>query len=117
MGDPNRLEQVLVNLIGNALDAAEGESSPRIDIACGKAGDQVWLSVRDHGPGLSADAQTRLFEPFFTTKAAGVGLGLGLAISAGILRDLGGSLSGVNHPEGGAIFTLELSAFHEENHD
>jgi C4-dicarboxylate-specific signal transduction histidine kinase len=116
MGDANRLEQVLVNLIGNALDAAEGESSPRIEIDCEVVGELVRLTVRDHGPGLGADAQSRLFEPFFTTKAAGAGLGLGLAISAGILRDLGGTLEGANHPEGGAIFTLELAYCQEADH-
>jgi len=117
MGDANRLEQVLVNLIGNALDAAEGESAPRIEIDCEIVGKRVRLTVRDHGPGLGPDAQSRLFEPFFTTKAAGVGLGLGLAISADILRDLGGTLSGINHPAGGAIFTLELALAPEGKHD
>ena len=57
---------------------------------------------------LSDEAQAKLFEPFFTTKPAGDGLGLGLAISAGIIRDFGGSLHGANHAEGGAVFTLEL---------
>jgi len=117
MGDANRLEQVLVNLIGNALDAVEGESAPRIEIDCEIVGKRVRLTVRDHGPGLEPDAQSRLFEPFFTTKAAGVGLGLGLAISADILRDLGGTLSGINHPAGGAIFTLELALAPEGKHD
>ncbi len=117
MGDANRLEQVLVNLIGNALDAVEGESAPRIEIDCEIVGNRVRLTVRDHGPGLEPDAQSRLFEPFFTTKAAGVGLGLGLAISADILRDLGGTLSGINHPAGGAIFTLELALAPEGKHD
>nr|MBL8412609.1 sensor histidine kinase [Dechloromonas sp.] len=117
MGDANRLEQVLVNLIGNALDAVEGESAPRIEIDCEIVGKRVRLTVRDHGPGLGPDAQSRLFEPFFTTKAAGVGLGLGLAISADILHDLGGTLSGINHPDGGAIFTLELALAQEEKDD
>lgn len=108
LADPNRLEQVLVNLIGNALDAMAGQPQPRLELAWEQAGDCVRLSVRDHGPGLGDEAQARLFEPFFTTKAAGDGLGLGLAISAGIIRDFGGSLHGANHPGGGAVFTLEL---------
>ena len=106
--DPNRLEQVLINLIGNALDAMAGQPAPHLELTWARAGDSVRLQVRDHGPGLSEEALGHLFEPFFTTKAAGEGLGLGLAISAGIIRDFGGNLSGANHPDGGAVFTLEL---------
>ncbi|HYD95870.1 MAG TPA: ATP-binding protein [Noviherbaspirillum sp.] len=106
--DANRLEQVLINLIGNALDAMAGQSRPQLELAWERDGDVVRLHVRDHGPGLSEEAQSRLFEPFYTTKPAGEGLGLGLAISAGIVRDFGGSLHGANHPGGGAVFTLEL---------
>ncbi|MCK6411529.1 MAG: ATP-binding protein [Azonexus sp.] len=106
--DANRLEQVLINLIGNALDAMAGQAAPRIELSWDSAAGRIRLAVRDHGPGLSAEAEQHLFEPFFTTKPAGDGLGLGLAISAGILRDFGGSLHGSNHPDGGAVFTLEL---------
>ena len=106
--DANRLEQVLVNLIGNALDAMAGQAAPRLELSWECVGQTVRLHVRDHGPGLSDEALARLFEPFFTTKAAGDGLGLGLAISAGIVRDFGGNLQGANHPDGGAVFTLEL---------
>ena len=108
--DANRLEQVLVNLAGNALDAMEGQGAPALDITARRQGDRMVLQVRDRGPGLSQDAQTHLFEPFFTTKDAGSGLGLGLAISAGIVADAGGSLRAQNHADGGAIFTLDLPA-------
>ncbi|NMG45134.1 sensor histidine kinase [Aromatoleum toluvorans] len=108
MCDANRLEQVLVNLIGNALDAMAGQDRPRLELRCERADGVVRLQVRDHGPGLSDEVQPHLFEPFFTTKPAGEGLGLGLAISAGIVRDFGGSLQGANQPDGGAVFTLEL---------
>lgn len=108
MCDANRLEQVLINLIGNALDAMADQPRPRLELGWECAQGMVRLHVRDHGPGLSDEAQARLFEPFFTTKSAGDGLGLGLAISAGIVRDFGGSLHGANHPDGGAVFTLEL---------
>ncbi len=116
--DANRLEQVLVNLIGNALDAMDGQLVPRIEIDCYGCDGQARLSVRDHGAGLAAEALAHLFEPFFTTKAAGVGLGLGLTISAGIVRDFGGTLSGANHPDGGAVFTLQIPLLDEaERHD
>jgi two-component system C4-dicarboxylate transport sensor histidine kinase DctB len=68
----------------------------------------VHLTVRDNGPGLSEAAFAKLFEPFFTTKPAGEGLGLGLTLSAGILNENGGNLSAINHPDGGACFTLAL---------
>ena len=75
----------------------------------------VRLDVRDHGTGLGDDVKAHLFEPFFTTKEAGVGLGLGLAISAGIVSDFGGTLSGANHSDGGALFTLEIPLAKEEH--
>ena len=116
--DANRLEQVLVNLIGNALDAMDGQPTPRIELDCAGSDGQARLSVRDHGPGLAEEALAHLFEAFFTTKAAGVGLGLGLTISAGIVRDFGGTLSGANHPDGGAVFTLQIPLLDEvDRHD
>jgi len=116
--DANRLEQVLVNLIGNALDAMDGQPTPRIELDCAGIDGQARLSVRDHGPGLAEEALAHLFEAFFTTKAAGVGLGLGLTISAGIVRDFGGTLSGANHPDGGAVFTLQIPLLDEaERHE
>ena len=106
--DPNRLEQVLVNLARNALDAMEGCANPALDIGVRRDGDRVLIEVRDRGPGISDEARGRLFEPFFTTKDADSGLGLGLAISAGIVADFGGTLAAANHPDGGAVFTVEL---------
>ncbi len=106
--DANRLEQVLINLIGNALDAMHDQPAPCIELACESVDQIARLTVRDHGAGLDEAALSHLFEPFYTTKEAGVGLGLGLTISAGIVRDFGGTLTGANHPEGGALFTLEL---------
>jgi len=108
--DPNRLEQVLVNLAGNALDAMEGQHAPVVDISASRCDGRILIRVRDRGPGISEEASGRLFEPFFTTKEAGGGLGLGLAISAGIVADFGGALSAHNQPEGGAVFTVDLPA-------
>lgn len=112
--DPNRLEQVLVNLIGNALDAMKHQPDPRLSLHAYESGGMVHLTVRDNGPGLSEDAFARLFEPFFTTKPAGEGLGLGLTLSAGILNENGGTLTAINHPDGGACFTLALPQAREE---
>ncbi|MFD1626187.1 sensor histidine kinase [Azospirillum griseum] len=118
--DANRLEQVLVNLLTNALDALADAPDPAITIAASRQTDRVRVTVADNGPGLSDTARDRLFEPFFTTKDVGKdggketetggGLGLGLAISAGIVRDFGGTLSGTNGPDGGALFAIDLPA-------
>lgn len=108
LADSNRLEQILVNLVANALDATEGMETPRIGLSASMDGDRVRIEVRDNGPGFGESERERLFEPFFTTKDSGGGLGLGLAISAGIARDFGGSLSAANLAEGGALFVLDL---------
>lgn len=112
--DPNRLEQVLVNLIGNALDALAGSTDARLALRSHLAGGKARLTIRDNGPGLSEEAFARLFEPFFTTKPAGQGLGLGLTLSAGILDEVGGSLDVSNHPDGGACFTMVLPLAKQE---
>ncbi|WP_425428761.1 sensor histidine kinase [Caballeronia novacaledonica] len=104
-----RLEQVFINLIGNALDAVASCDKPRIVVELNAHEDMIELVVRDNGPGIPADALPRLFEPFFTTKEMGQGLGLGLAISSAIARDYGGTLLARNReapivadgPEGG----------------
>ena len=106
--DELRLEQVLINLLGNALDATSGVSSPRIVIDIEAAESTLSIAVRDNGPGIPDDVLPRLFEPFFTTKEMGQGLGLGLAISSSIARDCGGSLVARNAPDGGAEFVLTL---------
>ena len=111
--DPIRLEQVLINLIGNALDAMKGAAVKHLWIRCAAEHDHIVIHIRDSGSGLDEEIQQHLFEPFFTTKEPGVGLGLGLAISAGITREFGGVLHGSNHPEGGAVFTIELPTAQE----
>ena len=112
LADANRLEQVLVNLFANALDAML-ESPVRqlsITMRTDDADDAfVDIVVADTGPGIPDAVRARLFEPFFTTKPPGAGLGLGLAISAGIVRELGGTLrADAPSPAGGASFTLRL---------
>lgn len=108
MGGRVRLQQVIVNLIGNALDAMETTARPEITLSLDCAEGRFRLHLRDTGPGLSEAALAQAFDPFFTTKAPGKGLGLGLSISYNIVRDFNGRLIAANHPEGGAVFTLEL---------
>ncbi len=109
MGGQVRLQQVLVNLLSNALDAMERLEHPVIDITLHREGNRQKVDVRDRGPGLSDDTLAQLFDPFFTTKSPGKGLGLGLSISYNIVRDFGGTLAARNHPDGGAIFTVDLA--------
>ncbi len=105
MGDRMRVEQVLVNLLRNALDATKSERNPTVEIIL-SAGETATLTVRDNGPGIEdLDA---LFEPFYTTKQPGDGVGLGLAISSGIVNDLGGRLTARNGQNGGAVFEMQL---------
>lgn len=108
-----RLEQVLVNLIRNAIDATAEVSQPEsvtVDVCVEPIENWVRITVRDFGPGIPADVLPRLFEPFFTTKDDGLGLGLGLAISLAIIEDFGGRLVGRNAQDGagGAEFIIEL---------
>ena len=112
--DLNRLEQVIVNLLSNALDAMQHVTHRRILIEARQDGDAVTIEVHDNGSGISEQVAAHLFEPFFTTKDQGVGLGLGLAISAGIVRDFGGTLRASRSRLGGAVFVIRLKAVHEE---
>ncbi|HEY9239876.1 MAG TPA: ATP-binding protein, partial [Burkholderiaceae bacterium] len=106
--DENRLEQVLINLIGNALDAMEAAPVRRLTLDAAIDDAVVRIEVLDTGTGLDAQALQHLFEPFFTTKPSGVGLGLGLAISRDIVHEFGGDIEAFARPEGGARFCLYL---------
>jgi two-component system C4-dicarboxylate transport sensor histidine kinase DctB len=106
--DDLRLEQVLINLLGNALDATADVHPPRISIEIEVADANLSFAVSDNGPGIPDDVLPHLFEPFFTTKEMGHGLGLGLAISSSIARDCGGTLVARNGQNGGALFVLTL---------
>lgn len=111
-GDQLRLEQVVVNLLRNAFDATIGIKNPQIDLILTQ-GETVKVTVRDNGHGI-ADLDA-LFEPFYTTKQPGDGVGLGLAISSGIVSDLGGRLTARNAARGGAVFEVELPPFNEDD--
>lgn len=104
-----RLEQVLVNLIGNALQAMADAPDPRLTLAIDTDNRHVRISVADTGPGIPEEYLSRIFEPFFTTKTPGSGLGLGLSISSRIIDDLGGQLDAANLTGAGALFTITLT--------
>ena len=104
-GDRLRLEQVIINLLRNAIDATKSVDDPRIDVILA-VGETVTLTVRDNGQGI--DDLEQLFEPFYTTKQPGDGVGLGLAISSGIVNDLGGRMTARNGAGGGAVFEVQL---------
>jgi two-component system C4-dicarboxylate transport sensor histidine kinase DctB len=114
--DANRLEQVLVNLVVNALDAMQDTAVRHLEVSVRERAGRVSIAVRDTGPGIAPELLPRIFEPFVTTKEPGAGLGLGLAISAGIIREFGGSLVAANRPQGGAEFTIDLASA-METHD
>lgn len=111
MADRIRLEQVIINLLRNALDATKGRAEPAIELILA-TGETAVLGVRDNGPGIS-DLQ-KLFEPFWTTKKPGEGTGLGLAISSSIVSDFGGRLTAHNAEEGGAVFEMQLPLISED---
>ncbi|AQR64382.1 hypothetical protein BXU06_04385 [Aquaspirillum sp. LM1] len=107
-GAAGRIQQVLINLLQNAVDATAGQPAPKVSVSLHLADGCAWVRVADNGPGLSPAVQQRLFEPFFTTKPVGEGTGLGLSISFGIVEQHGGQLRADNAAEGGACFTLRL---------
>lgn len=107
-GRPGHIQQVVMNLVQNALDAMEEVENPAIDISIGSDGDRAVLKVADRGPGVSEDVALKIFDPFFTTKPVGQGTGLGLSISYKIVMENNGTLSVENRPEGGAVFRLTL---------
>ncbi len=109
-GSRFRLEQVVTNLLRNAVDAVEGSEIRQVTLTLG--GDEAtrWIEIRDTGHGLGKLTLAELQEPFTTTRESGRGMGLGLAISAGILRDHGGEMVARNGKGGGAVFRVTLPA-------
>jgi two-component system NtrC family sensor kinase len=112
--DPLLLHQVFLNIVMNAEQAIAAKGGPgrieltaAFDVAIGR----IVATVRDTGSGIPEDALTRIFEPFYTTKEVGKGTGLGLAIVYGIMQEHGGHIAAANHPDGGAVFTVELPAY------
>ncbi|WP_269584740.1 sensor histidine kinase [Roseibium sp. Sym1] len=103
-----RLEQVVVNLLSNAVDAVANSPLPKVALSLHREGDQAVLTVADNGPGIDAESLPQVFDPFFTTKDVGAGLGLGLSIAYKIVHDFSGTLKAANLDEGGAMFTMRL---------
>lgn len=112
-GGEVRLGQVFVNLISNAADAMEGRADKAITIEISETG-PLTVSVCDTGPGI--DMPDKVFEPFYSTKVVGAseGMGLGLSISYGIVQSFGGDIRGGNAPGGGAVFSVQLERWQEE---
>ncbi len=107
-GGAVRLQQVVLNLISNAVDAMAETPEKRIEISLRESPQDAQILLRDTGPGL--EAPEKIFEPFYTTKSTGSGdgMGLGLSISYGIVQSFGGAIKGETYPGGGAVFTVTL---------
>ncbi|WP_260293377.1 ATP-binding protein [Sedimenticola hydrogenitrophicus] len=108
MSDMVQLEQVLVNLITNAVHAVEPQAERWIQISVSTKRGKAIIEILDNGPGIAKENLGRIFDPFFTTKSEERGLGLGLSISYRIVEMMHGSLTAANREQGGAVFTLQL---------
>ncbi len=106
--DTAQVQQVLLNLLDNAIDAVDRNGEVTVSTGATADGQGVWLTVTDDGPGIPEPVLARIFEPFFTTKSPGQGTGLGLSIAYSIIRKLGGELQAANVPGAGASFTITL---------
>ncbi|WP_293268609.1 ATP-binding protein [Neptunomonas sp.] len=110
--DSVQLEQVILNLITNALDAINDQSEKQITIDCLHQHERLEIHVRDNGPGISNELREQIFEPFFTTKRRSQSLGLGLSISYNIIKSFGGRLMIDNDdPGSGASFCIQLPKY------
>lgn len=107
-GNPIHLEQVLINLIANAADAMEHSAVRVLSIGVSPGDGAVEIGISDTGSGIAATELANLFDPFYSTKQAGRGLGLGLSISYGLVRDIGGTITVQSRPGQGSTFTVRL---------
>ena len=109
-GQPNELQQVVVNLVKNAIEATldADTDSPRVDVTGGVADDGVWCRVSDNGSGIPESDRSRIFDPFFTTKDPGRGTGLGLNIVYRLVTKFRGVIVVERSPSGGASFLLRF---------
>ncbi|MCA8967868.1 MAG: hypothetical protein KDC48_23510, partial [Planctomycetes bacterium] len=107
-GGPVRLQQVVLNVVSNALDAMQDSDSRRLWIGIETDDAHATLTVRDSGAGIAPEVMDNIFVPFYTTKEVQQGLGLGLSISYGIVRGFGGGIVARNAAGGGAEFVIRL---------
>ncbi|MEM7564587.1 MAG: ATP-binding protein [Pseudomonadota bacterium] len=115
-GDSIRLEQVVINLINNAIDAMQEATPKRLVIKLTKQDSHAMIEFSDSGSGFDEADLAHLFEPFYTTKPSGQGTGLGLSISSTILREHSGSLEADNAQHGGAVMTVKLPLLDANDH-
>ncbi len=108
MTDPVKIDQILVNLIRNSIDAMKNTDKKQLDIHLSINGPEAELRIADSGHGIDPTSMEHLFEPFFTTKDAGDGLGLGLSITFRIIKEIGGSIQATENHFGGATFIVRL---------
>ncbi|MCI5038445.1 MAG: ATP-binding protein [Donghicola eburneus] len=111
-----RVEQVMTNILRNAIDATEESDAPRVEVRAGKTDEEVWVEIEDNGHGLGQATLSDLQEPFMTTRESGRGMGLGLAISASIVRDHNGTMAARNADTGGAVFRVTFPLISPEDH-
>jgi two-component system C4-dicarboxylate transport sensor histidine kinase DctB len=107
-GNALRIEQVMVNILRNAIDAMEDGDRRELTVRVGSAGGLAWFAVADRGHGLGQSSLLELQEPFVTSRESGQGMGLGLAISAGIVKEHHGVMTARNRDGGGAVFRVEI---------
>ncbi len=109
VADAHQVEQVFLNIINNAVDAMlERERGGKLSVKCYRRDENVCIEFHDSGPGIREP--NKVFDPFYTTKVVGKGTGLGLSICYGIVKEHGGEIVAVNHPQGGALFRVSLPA-------
>jgi len=104
----DQLQQVVMNMISNAVEAMEAKGGGTIMVGTRLAGEKVILSFGDTGMGIESSSISKVFEPFFTTKKKGKGVGLGLSVVYGIIQDHGGSIQVKSRKDKGTVFTIEL---------
>jgi two-component system NtrC family sensor kinase len=106
--DPSQIQQVVLNLVLNATEATQGKAERRVTVSTARGDGVVLLHVSDNGEGILPENLAKIFDPFFTTKPEGKGVGLGLAVSYGIIEAHGGDIEVKSAVGAGTTFTVSL---------